>query len=69
MGELAQTYDIQAIAYDRWRINDLKREMHDERVEIELSEFGQGYKSMSPAIEEFERLMINARLRHGDQRY
>jgi phage terminase large subunit-like protein len=66
MAELADLFDIRAIAYDRWRINDLKREMYEERVDIELSEFGQGYKSMSPAIEEFERILINGRLRHGN---
>jgi len=31
-----------------------------------VAEFGQGYKDMSPAIEEFEVLALNGKLRHGD---
>ena len=63
--ELSQLYEIKTIAYDRWRINDLRREFQDEGIDVELSEFGQGYKDFSPAIENFERLMFERRLNHG----
>ncbi len=63
--EISELYRITTVSYDRWRIKDLRRELQNEDIEIDLSEFGQGYRSMSPAIEFFERKMIENRLRHG----
>lgn len=57
-------YDVQSIGYDRWRIEDLKSLMADEGVELPLEPFGQGFKDMSPALDEFERLLISNELRH-----
>ena len=65
IGELASRYRIKTIAYDRWRIEDLRRALGDEGVTVELTEFGQGFQSMAPAIDEIERLMFEKRLRHG----
>lgn len=57
-------YDVQGIAYDRWRIEDLKSLMSNEGVELPLHAFGQGFKDMAPAVDEFERLLISGELRH-----
>lgn len=65
IGELAATYQIESIAYDRWRIEDLKRELADEGIDVPLVEFGQGYKEMAPAIDFMETLIIQQKLRHG----
>ena len=51
LGQLAKRYDIQAIAYDSWRIDDFKVELGDLGVEVTLEAFGQGYRSMAPAID------------------
>ena len=51
------------IKYDRWRIEDLRRELDAEGVLIELREFGQGYKDMSPAVDRLEELVLSDRLR------
>jgi phage terminase large subunit-like protein len=64
--ESAALYDLQNIAYDRWRIEDLKRISEDEGLNLPLVPFGQGYQSMSPAVDELERLMIDGKLRHFD---
>ena len=40
LGELSALYDIQAVAYDRWRIEDLKRLLDEEGVKIALEPFG-----------------------------
>lgn len=61
---LAETYEIQAIAYDRWRIEDLKRILESEGAELPLVDFGQGYKDMSPAVEEYERRLVGDELKH-----
>lgn len=65
IGELAATYQIETIAYDRWRIEDLKRELSEEGIDVKLEEFGQGYRDMGPAVDWMETLIIQNRLRHG----
>lgn len=65
IAELSSVYDIQDIGYDRWRIEDLKALIDREGLSIPpLVSFGQGYQSMSPALDEFERLLIDQKLRH-----
>jgi len=62
---LAQTYDIRSIAYDRWRIEDLKVLIEQEGYTIPpLKDFGQGYQSMAPALDAFEANLIEGTLRH-----
>ena len=65
LAEIAGTYDLQGVAYDRWRIEDLKKTLADEGIEIPLQPWGQGFKDMAPAVEEFERLILSEGLRHG----
>jgi len=62
--QIAADYDLQKLGYDRWRIEDFKRICSDEGITLPLQEFGQGYQSMSPAVEEFERLLVDEKLRH-----
>jgi phage terminase large subunit-like protein len=57
-------FDVQSIGFDRWRIEDLKALMADEGVTLPLEPFGQGFQSMAPAVDEFERMLINDELRH-----
>lgn len=65
ISELAGLYDIQHIAYDRWRIEDFKSLIEHEGVNLPtLIPFGQGYKDMAPAVDELERLLLDKRLRH-----
>jgi len=56
---------IEALAFDRWRIEDLRRELAAIGCDVELAEWGQGFKNMAPAIDSLERLVIDAKLRHG----
>jgi phage terminase large subunit-like protein len=57
--------NLQAIRFDRWRIEDLRRECERIGAEIPLEEHGQGFKDMSPALDELEALAVNGKLRHG----
>ena len=57
--------DIQAIAYDRWRINLLQKELTDIGCDLPLVEHGQGYKDMSVSIEAAEEALLNHQLAHG----
>lgn len=64
LGDLMQAFDIQAIGFDRWRIDDFKVDMADEGVDLPLEPYGQGFKDISPAIEVFVELALSGRLRH-----
>lgn len=65
LSEIAALHDVQEIAYDRWRIEDLKALIEQEGLSIPpLSPFGQGFKDMAPAVDEFERRLLNTDLRH-----
>ena len=61
----ASRYDLKALAYDRWRIEDLRRELAETGTTIELLPFGQGFKDMAPAIDTLERCVADAKLRLG----
>lgn len=65
VAEAAQKYDIQMIAYDRWRINDFQRELDAIGVQVPMSPFGQGFKDMAPAVDKLERLIAERQVRHG----
>lgn len=60
LSELSQFFDIVACGYDRWRIEDLKQMAEEEGIELpEMIPVGQGFKEMSPAIEQFETMLLN----------
>lgn len=65
MAEDAAQFDIQAVAYDRWRIEDLRRELDRIGADMNLVPHGQGFKDMSPAVDTLERAVAEAKLRHG----
>ena len=65
VSELSSVYDVQGIAYDRWRIEDLKVLIDQEGVTLpDLSSFGQGFKDMAPALDELETQLIDGLIRH-----
>lgn len=57
-------YDLQAIGYDRWRMEDMQQMMEQEGVTLPLVPFGQGFKEMSPALDEYERRLLDAQVKH-----
>ena len=63
--QAGQKYDLKTVAYDRWRIEDLKRELGLLGGGMPLEPFGQGYKDMSPAVDTLERNVAEKLLRHG----
>lgn len=58
-------FDIKGIAFDRWRMEDLKRILADEGIELPLTAWGQGFKDMSPAVEALEAAILDQQIRHG----
>jgi phage terminase large subunit-like protein len=65
LAEIMAAYDVQGVAYDRWRIDELKKFLSDDGIDVPLSEFGQGFKDMAPAVDALETALLNGRLRHG----
>ncbi|MGB5689247.1 MAG: terminase TerL endonuclease subunit, partial [Woeseiaceae bacterium] len=64
LAEIASAYELVAVYFDRWRIEDLKAICHEEGIDLPLVPFGQGYKDMSPALDETERRLLNDQLKH-----
>ena len=61
-------FDVRQIGYDRWRIEDLKELMIEHDIVLpELVPFGQGYQSMGPAVDEFERRLLGMPLEQKDE--
>lgn len=65
VAEAAEQHEITLLAYDRWRINDFKRELEAIGAQIPMAPFGQGFKDMAPAVDTLERLVAERSLRHG----
>jgi len=65
MAEILGSLDVQAIAFDRWRIDIFKKDAEAIGIDFPLVEHGQGYKDMSPALDTLESDLLNGRLRHG----
>lgn len=54
-------------AYDRWRIDLLKKEISKITSEdLKLEPWGQGFKDMSPALDAIEEKILNLKFCHGD---
>lgn len=65
MAAILADYDVQAIAYDRWRIDLLKKELERIGCDLPLVPWGQGYRDMAPALDALEAELLNQRVAHG----
>lgn len=61
--DLASSYDIIEVAFDRTFAGEIVRNLADEGMNV--VEFGQGFLSMGPAAAEFTRKLIARELQHG----
>lgn len=80
----AERYNIQGVAYDRWRIEDLLQLAENNGIDLSMGKwdkdrrewvfpgggagihmlpFGQEHKSMSPAVDKFETMLVNESIR------
>ena len=66
ISQTLREYDIDLVklAYDRMFIEQLKAALDNEGISLPLDPFGQGYLSMAPAVNQFERLLLNGQLVH-----
>lgn len=64
---ICSNLNLQAIAYDKWRIDIFKKELESIGSELPLIEWSQSFKQMSPAIDSLEAELLNGRVAHGNQ--
>jgi phage terminase large subunit-like protein len=60
----SQCRSLKVVA-DRWRLEELKSALARKGCDIEIEPFGQGFVSMAPALDAFEALLLNGKVRHG----
>ena len=65
LAEIAARFDVRAVAYDRAYIKTFEAQMADEGVSVPMVEFGQGFVSMSPAVQALEAAVLDGRIRHA----
>lgn len=65
IAELHGQYDIKALAFDRWRVEDIKRELNAIGCGVPLVPWGQGFRDMSICVDVLEKLVEDRKLRHG----
>lgn len=65
MAQLAAAFDIQGIAFDRWRMADLQKVLDDEGIDLPLRDFGQGFQSMAPAVDALETAILAGQIAHS----
>jgi phage terminase large subunit-like protein len=64
-------YDIRKLAFDAWNMKHLipwlnEAGFSEQEIKEKFVEFGQGAKSMSPALRELEQIILDEGLCHGD---
>lgn len=64
--ELIDGLPVVAIAFDRWRIEYFMKEISRLEKSLPLVPFGQGFKDMSPALDDLEAKILNTQLAHGN---
>lgn len=70
MLEYFRRFNVVAVAYDKWRMDVLKRELRElgfdpDTSDIGFLEFGQTFKEMTPALETLEQLVADGKLIQG----
>lgn len=63
MEMIRKIFDVQEVAYDRWGMKYIAKELLKRR--FPLIEHGQGYASMSSPMKRFEEAVAKSRLRHN----
>jgi phage terminase large subunit-like protein len=65
-----EDHQVIKIAFDQWHFDTfkpwlIKAGFSEWMIKEKFVEFGQGYRSMSPALRDLERLILEKKLRHG----
>lgn len=64
--ELSECNNVKGVFFDRWRMDVLKASFDRMGVELPFIPFGQGFGSMTPAVEALETALLNKQVLHGN---
>jgi phage terminase large subunit-like protein len=65
LAEIQAEFRLKLVGYDRAFIKTFNAQCAEECVRLPLKEFGQGYVSMSPAVQLLEAAVLDKRIHHG----
>jgi phage terminase large subunit-like protein len=65
LSEIATEYDLERVAYDRAFIKTFNMRCEEVGVKLPMEEYGQGFISMSPAVQALEAVVLDRRIHHG----
>ena len=65
LAEINMQHGLTRVAYDRMYIKTFKAKCDELGVKLPLEEFGQGFVSMSPAVQLLEAAVLDKRIHHG----
>ena len=66
MGFVNDEANLVAVAYDRYRMDVMKKELERLDINLPLVDWGQGFKDMSPALDAVESLVLNGKMKHDN---
>lgn len=65
IAEWAKDKRIGVVRFDRWRMDLFKAECDKIGLDLPLVPHGQGYKDMTPALDNLEAWLVSGKIRHG----
>lgn len=65
MAEIFEGLELQGVAFDRWRMDVMLKELAALEVNLPMLPWGQGFKDMAPALDYLEGELLNKRVAHG----
>lgn len=65
LADIRGRYDVQGIAFDRWRFEDLAKLLSDEGINLPMVEFVPGFRTYAAAVDAFERAILERRMQHN----
>jgi phage terminase large subunit-like protein len=65
LAAISAEYDLVCVAYDRAFIKTFNARCEEEGVRLPLKEYGQGFVSMSPAVQLLEAAILDGHIHHG----
>ena len=65
MAEILEGLEVQGVAFDRWRMDVMLKELAAIEVNLPMLPWGQGFKDMAPALDYLESELLNGRIAHG----
>lgn len=66
LAEQSERFNVKAVAFDRWKMDQILK--HIPYPSFEWVSFGQGFRDISPALQQTENMIYSGRLRHNGSR-